>query len=56
VCFLIKLQGGGAKYRAAWQKICEISRSEFDLVYERLNVHLEEKVTSYDCHIYLLLK
>jgi arginyl-tRNA synthetase len=42
--FFIKLEGGEAKYRAAWKKICEISRSEFNLVYERLNVYLEEKV------------
>ncbi|KAJ4781285.1 Arginine--tRNA ligase [Rhynchospora pubera] len=44
---VVKLQGGEAKYRAAWKKICEISRSEFDLVYERLNVHLEEKGESF---------
>lgn len=37
-------QGGGARYRDAWKKICEISRKEFDLVYQRLGVHLEEKV------------
>ncbi|KAJ3708936.1 hypothetical protein LUZ61_012641 [Rhynchospora tenuis] len=39
---VVKLQGGEVKHRAAWKKICEISRSEFDLVYKRLNVHLEE--------------
>ncbi|XP_078159698.1 arginine--tRNA ligase, cytoplasmic-like isoform X1 [Carex rostrata] len=44
---VVKLQGGEAKYRAAWQKICEISRSEFDLVYKRLNVYLEERGESF---------
>ncbi|KAJ4798185.1 Arginine--tRNA ligase [Rhynchospora pubera] len=44
---VVKLQGGEVKHRAAWKKICEISRSEFDLVYKRLNVHLEEKGESF---------
>jgi arginyl-tRNA synthetase len=44
-----QLQGGEQKYRDAWQKICEVSRSEFDLVYKRLNVELEEKVLHYFC-------
>jgi hypothetical protein len=39
-----QVQGGEQKYRDAWQKICEVSRSEFDLVYKRMNVELEEKV------------
>lgn len=38
------LQGGEAKYRKAWAQICEISRNEFNRVYERLGVELEEKV------------
>lgn len=38
------LQGGDEKYRMAWAQICEISRKEFQKVYERLGVHLEEKV------------
>jgi arginyl-tRNA synthetase len=41
---VVRLQGGEEKYREAWKKICDISRSEFDLVYKRLNVELEEKV------------
>lgn len=32
------------KYRRAWAQICEISRSEFNRVYQLLGVHLEEKV------------
>uniref|UniRef100_A0A0D9UX06 arginine--tRNA ligase n=1 Tax=Leersia perrieri TaxID=77586 RepID=A0A0D9UX06_9ORYZ len=41
------LQGGEDKYRAAWEKICQISRMEFNLVYKRLNVKLEEKGESF---------
>ncbi|XP_073009338.1 arginine--tRNA ligase, cytoplasmic-like isoform X2 [Typha latifolia] len=49
---VVRLQGGEAKYRDAWKKICEISRSEFDMVYQRLNVDLEEKGESfYNPHI-----
>ncbi|XP_020103123.1 arginine--tRNA ligase, cytoplasmic-like isoform X1 [Ananas comosus] len=44
---VVKLQGGEAKYRDAWKKICEISRNEFDQVYQRLNVVLEEKGESF---------
>lgn len=41
---LISMKSGEDKYRDAWKRICEISRREFDLVYERLGVHLEVKV------------
>ncbi|XP_010937859.1 arginine--tRNA ligase, cytoplasmic isoform X1 [Elaeis guineensis] len=44
---VVRLQGGEVRYRDAWQKICEISRKEFDLVYQRLGVHLEEKGESF---------
>ncbi|CAN6358643.1 unnamed protein product [Urochloa humidicola] len=44
---VVQLQGGEEKYREAWKKICDISRSEFDLVYKRLNVELEEKGESF---------
>lgn len=37
-------QGGDPKYRKAWAQICEISRREFQKVYECLGVHIEEKV------------
>lgn len=46
VVIQLNLQGGEPKYRNAWLKICEISRKEFHRVYERLGVHLEEKVCS----------
>uniref|UniRef100_A0A2P2M3B8 arginine--tRNA ligase n=1 Tax=Rhizophora mucronata TaxID=61149 RepID=A0A2P2M3B8_RHIMU len=44
---VVCLQGGDTKYRQAWAQICEISRKEFDKVYKRLGVHLEEKGESF---------
>ncbi|XP_038711267.1 arginine--tRNA ligase, cytoplasmic-like isoform X1 [Tripterygium wilfordii] len=44
---VVRLQGGEHKYRQAWAKICEISRMEFDKVYQRLGVLLEEKGESF---------
>ncbi|XP_062090922.1 arginine--tRNA ligase, chloroplastic/mitochondrial-like isoform X2 [Humulus lupulus] len=44
---VVKLQGGESEYRKAWSKICEISRKEFDKVYQRLGVELEEKGESF---------
>ncbi|CAI7769416.1 unnamed protein product, partial [Closterium sp. NIES-53] len=40
---VVKLQGGEEEYRKAWAKICDVSRKEFDLVYQRLGIKLEEK-------------
>ena len=42
------VQGGDPIYRKAWAKICEISRTEFSKVYQRLQVELEEKVNGKD--------
>lgn len=39
-------QGGQADYRAAWTKICDVSRREFAQVYNRLDIQVEEKVFS----------
>lgn len=44
---VVRLQGGEARYRRAWAQICEISRKEFDKVYQRLGVKLEEKGESF---------
>ncbi|KAL6006054.1 hypothetical protein ACLOJK_040099 [Asimina triloba] len=44
---VVRLQGGEAQYLQAWRKICEVSRNEFDQVYQRLGVHLEEKGESF---------
>jgi len=48
----LDLQGGDPNYRAAWVKICDVSRKSFDQVYKRLNVTIEEKVgiTSFVLH------
>ncbi|EFH51384.1 hypothetical protein ARALYDRAFT_904472 [Arabidopsis lyrata subsp. lyrata] len=39
----LQAQGGDPVYRKAWAKICEISRTEFAKVYQRLRVELEER-------------
>ncbi|XP_056163692.1 arginine--tRNA ligase, cytoplasmic-like isoform X1 [Syzygium oleosum] len=44
---VVRLQGGEARYRSAWAQICDISRREFDGVYQRLGVSLEEKGESF---------
>ncbi|KAI5005657.1 hypothetical protein ZWY2020_032900 [Hordeum vulgare] len=44
---VVRLQRGEDRYLAAWKSICQISRNEFDLVYKRLNVKLEEKGESF---------
>ncbi|RHN63306.1 putative arginine--tRNA ligase [Medicago truncatula] len=44
---VVKLQRGDPKYREAWHKICEVSRAEYNKVYRRLGVHLEEKPESF---------
>lgn len=44
---VVRLQGGEEKYHKAWQQICDISRKEFDQVYKRLKVQLEEKGESF---------
>ncbi|KAL1202947.1 Arginine--tRNA ligase, chloroplastic/mitochondrial [Cardamine amara subsp. amara] len=44
---VVHLQGGDPIYRKAWAKICEISRTEFAKVYQRLQVELEEKGESF---------
>ncbi|XP_050215690.1 arginine--tRNA ligase, cytoplasmic-like [Mercurialis annua] len=49
---VVRLQGGEARYRQAWTQICDISRKEFDKVYQRLGVQLEERGESfYNPHI-----
>ncbi|KAL9224552.1 hypothetical protein vseg_000576 [Gypsophila vaccaria] len=44
---VVSLQGGDPRYRKAWAEICEISRREFQKVYERLGVQIEEKGESF---------
>ncbi|XP_050388019.1 arginine--tRNA ligase, cytoplasmic-like isoform X1 [Argentina anserina] len=44
---VVSLQGGTPKYREAWLQICDVSRREFQMVYERLGTQLEEKGESF---------
>jgi arginyl-tRNA synthetase len=44
---VVLLQGGQADYRAAWTKICDVSRREFAQVYNRLDIQVEEKGESF---------
>lgn len=44
---VVRLQGGEEQYRAAWTKICDISRKEFDAVYKKMQIVLEEKGESF---------
>ncbi|CAL1414269.1 unnamed protein product [Linum trigynum] len=44
---VVRLQGGEKRYRDAWAQICAISRREFDSVYDRLKVEIEEKGESF---------
>ncbi|KAL8494888.1 hypothetical protein ACS0TY_019161 [Phlomoides rotata] len=44
---VVSLQAGEEKYRNAWAKICEISRTGYEKLYQRLGVHLEEKGESF---------
>ncbi|XP_041006322.1 arginine--tRNA ligase, chloroplastic/mitochondrial-like isoform X2 [Juglans microcarpa x Juglans regia] len=44
---VVRLQAGEAKYHRAWAQICEISRNEYNRVYQHLGVHLEEKGESF---------
>ncbi|WVZ14253.1 hypothetical protein V8G54_011819 [Vigna mungo] len=44
---VVRLQSGEIKYRKAWKQICDLSRAEFDKVYQRLGVQLEERGESF---------
>ncbi|KAJ4708553.1 Arginine-tRNA ligase [Melia azedarach] len=44
---VVRLQSGEPKYHQAWAQICEMSRKEFDKVYKRLRVDIEEKGESF---------
>ncbi|KAL2321344.1 hypothetical protein Fmac_030313 [Flemingia macrophylla] len=38
---VVRLQSGEEKYRKAWERICDVSKAEFEKVYKRLRVRLE---------------
>lgn len=39
---VVKLQKGGKDEMDAWKMICDISRKEFQTIYDRLDIKLEE--------------
>lgn len=39
---VVKLQAGDEECRAIWQVLCDVSRKEFEKVYKRLDITLEE--------------
>merc|ERR1711962_1153140 len=44
---VVELQGGNADVLKAWKMICEASRKEFQVVYDRLGVRLQERGESF---------
>jgi len=44
---VVDLQAGGEFARAAWQKICDVSRLAFQKIYDRLDITLEERGESF---------
>ncbi len=44
---VVKLQSGDAESRQAWELLCNQSRREFQLIYDRLNVTLTERGESF---------
>ena len=39
---MVLLQSGDAKITTAWKYLCDISRQEFQKIYDRLNIHIKE--------------
>lgn len=44
---VVKLQGGDAEARRAWEIICEISRKAYQEIYDLLDIHLKERGESF---------
>jgi len=44
---VVSLQAGDPEARRAWLLLCEQSRREFQTIYDRLNIHLEERGESF---------
>lgn len=44
---VVKLQGGDADCRKAWNLICDVSRKEFQHIYDLLDVKIEERGESF---------
>lgn len=44
---VVALQGGDKAKRQAWQHLCELSRAQYQGIYDLLDVHLEERGESF---------
>ena len=44
---MTKLQAGDADYLRAWQLLCDISRADFESIYSRLGIEIQERGESY---------
>jgi arginyl-tRNA synthetase len=44
---VVKLQSGDEDSRRAWELLCEQSRREFQIIYDRLDIHLNERGESF---------
>ena len=44
---VVRLQAGAPEARAAWARICDVSRAEFDAIYAALGVRLTERGESF---------
>ena len=44
---VVRLQGGDPQSRRAWQLLCEQSRREFQAIYDRLDIRLQERGESF---------
>ncbi|MGI0485268.1 arginine--tRNA ligase [Pantanalinema rosaneae CENA516] len=44
---VVKLQSGDQESRRAWELLCEQSRREFQIIYDRLDIHLNERGESF---------
>lgn len=44
---VVALQSGNWSARDAWQKICDVSRKAFDMIYERLDITVHERGESF---------
>ncbi|XP_032518648.2 arginine--tRNA ligase, cytoplasmic [Danaus plexippus] len=44
---VVKLQSGDPDYISAWKLICEVSRQEFQKIYDRLDIKIEDRGESF---------
>ena len=44
---MTKLQAGDPDFIRAWQLLCDISRTDFEAIYSRLGISIQERGESY---------